>query len=63
MADVFAMLQLPVLAFPFCLGTLMFLGVTSDSRALQKVPLSQVTYPEEHRRRFKRNALVPANPN
>ncbi|XP_077864891.1 LOW QUALITY PROTEIN: urea transporter 1-like [Saccoglossus kowalevskii] len=44
---------LPVLAFPFCIASAMSLLMTSESKNLIRVPLSTITYPEEHRRKFK----------
>ena len=44
---------LPVIAFPFCISAGLFLLVTSNSKQLIRVPMDQITCPEEHRRKFK----------
>ncbi|XP_072029555.1 urea transporter 2-like [Amphiura filiformis] len=39
---------LPVIAFPFCISAGLFLLVTSNSKQLIRVPMDQITCPEDH---------------
>nr|XP_040053564.1 urea transporter 1-like isoform X1 [Gasterosteus aculeatus aculeatus]XP_040053565.1 urea transporter 1-like isoform X1 [Gasterosteus aculeatus aculeatus] len=45
-----SMLALPACTWPFCLSTLIFLLVSSETAAICRLPLSVVSYPEENRR-------------
>ncbi|XP_067105828.1 urea transporter 1-like isoform X1 [Osmerus mordax] len=53
-ANVVSVWGLPACTWPFCLSTLTFLLLSSGIRALLRLPLSAVSYPEENRR-FYRN--------
>ena len=44
---------LPEIAFPFCIAAGLFLLVTSESKLLMRVPMNKITWPEDHRKRFK----------
>ncbi|XP_033639660.1 urea transporter 1-like [Asterias rubens] len=44
---------LPDIAFPFCIAAGLFLLVTSESKLLMRVPMDKITWPEDHRRKFK----------
>ncbi|CAB1318855.1 unnamed protein product [Coregonus sp. 'balchen'] len=39
--------------WPFCLSALTFLLITTETRAIHRLPLSAVTYPEENRRYYR----------
>ncbi|KAL0965216.1 hypothetical protein UPYG_G00278280 [Umbra pygmaea] len=43
---------LPACTWPFCLSALTFLLVTTETRAIYRLPLSAGTYPEENRRYY-----------
>ncbi|XP_070707152.1 urea transporter 2-like [Pempheris klunzingeri] len=45
-----SVLALPACTWPFCLSTLIFLLISSEIRAICRLPLSVVAYPEENRR-------------
>ncbi|XP_034566073.1 urea transporter 2-like [Notolabrus celidotus] len=45
-----SVLALPACTWPFCLSTLIFLLISSEIRAICRLPLSVVSYPEENRR-------------
>lgn len=44
--------QLPVGAFPFVLTTYIFLSFTSKSKRIERVELSELTYPEDNLMRW-----------
>ncbi|KAF3848641.1 hypothetical protein F7725_015138 [Dissostichus mawsoni] len=48
-----SVLALPACTWPFCLSTLIFLLMSSEIRAMCRLPLSAVSHPEENWRRFK----------
>uniref|UniRef100_A0A3Q1IJA2 Urea transporter n=1 Tax=Anabas testudineus TaxID=64144 RepID=A0A3Q1IJA2_ANATE len=45
-----SVLALPACTWPFCLSTLIFLLISSETPAICRLPLSVVSYPEENRR-------------
>ncbi|KAL6096705.1 slc14a2 [Pungitius sinensis] len=45
-----SVLALPACTWPFCLSTLIFLLISSETPAICRLPLSAVSYPEENRR-------------
>ncbi|KAM6219976.1 urea transporter 1 isoform 3-T3 [Rhynchocyon petersi] len=49
MSHVMAVVGLPACTWPFCLATLLFLLVTTENPNIYRMPLSNVTYPEENR--------------
>ncbi|XP_067841436.1 urea transporter 2-like [Heptranchias perlo] len=51
--NVMSVVGLPACTWPFCLCTTMFLLMTSNNKAIYKLPLNKVTYPEENRRIYK----------
>lgn len=48
-----SVIGLPVCTWPFCLSTIIFLLMTSNNRAIYKLPLIKVTCPEENRKFYK----------
>ncbi|XP_071011362.1 urea transporter 2-like isoform X1 [Oncorhynchus clarkii lewisi] len=49
-SNLMSIFGLPACTWPFCLSALTFLLITTESRAIHRLPLSAVTYPEENRR-------------
>ncbi|XP_055729798.1 urea transporter 2-like isoform X2 [Salvelinus fontinalis] len=49
-SNLMSIFGLPACTWPFCLSALTFLLITTESRAIHRLPLSTVTYPEENRR-------------
>ncbi|XP_031659235.1 urea transporter 2 [Oncorhynchus kisutch] len=49
-SNLMSVFGLPACTWPFCLSALTFLLITTESRAIHRLPLSAVTYPEENRR-------------
>ncbi|XP_038044518.1 urea transporter 1-like [Patiria miniata] len=60
MAAVLMPAGLPEIAFPFCIAAGLFLLVTSESKLLMRVPMDKITWPEDHRRRFKPGGVANA---
>ncbi|CAM9486657.1 unnamed protein product [Lampetra planeri] len=50
--NMMSVVGLPALTWPFCLGTLVFLLMSSGLHGVYKLPLSEVTYPEANRRYY-----------
>ncbi|XP_010767740.1 urea transporter 1-like [Notothenia coriiceps] len=50
-----SVLALPAGTWSFSLSTLIFLLMSSEIRAVCRLPLSAVSHPEENRRRLKEN--------
>ncbi|XP_026994096.1 urea transporter 2-like isoform X2 [Tachysurus fulvidraco] len=46
--NVMATFGLPACTWPFCLSALTFLLITTDTKTIYKLPLTQVTYPEKN---------------
>uniref|UniRef100_UPI00398E828C urea transporter 2-like isoform X2 n=1 Tax=Pristiophorus japonicus TaxID=55135 RepID=UPI00398E828C len=51
--NVMSVVGLPVCTWPFCLTIIVFLLMTSNNKAIYKLPLSEVTYPEANRKNYK----------
>ncbi|CDQ80310.1 unnamed protein product [Oncorhynchus mykiss] len=49
-SNLMSIFGLPACTWPFCLSALTFLLITTESRAIHRLPLLAVTYPEENRR-------------
>ncbi|XP_070592527.1 urea transporter 1 isoform X1 [Erythrolamprus reginae] len=49
MGRLFSVFGLPIGTWPFCLSTLTFLLLTTTNKAIFKLPLSKVSYPEANR--------------
>ncbi|XP_034259762.1 urea transporter 1 isoform X1 [Pantherophis guttatus] len=49
MGRIFSVFGMPVGTWPFCLSSLTFLLLTTTNKAIFKLPLSKVTYPEANR--------------
>ncbi|KAJ8285499.1 hypothetical protein GJAV_G00027490 [Gymnothorax javanicus] len=47
-ANVMSTFGLPACTWPFCLSALTFLLITTESKAIYKLPLAKVTYPEKN---------------
>ncbi|XP_071943804.1 urea transporter 2-like [Antedon mediterranea] len=58
-----AVLGLPMLAFPFCAIAALFLLVTTEGDYFVKIPLDQVTWPEDHWKRYHRMNITVQNSN
>ncbi|KAL3041226.1 hypothetical protein OYC64_019433 [Pagothenia borchgrevinki] len=52
-SQLMSVLALPACTWPFCLSTLIFLLISSEIRAVCRLPLSAVSHPEENWRRLK----------
>ncbi|XP_078252323.1 urea transporter 2 isoform X2 [Rhinoraja longicauda] len=48
-----SVIGLPVCTWPFCLSTILFLLMTTNNKAIYKLPLIKVTCPEENRKFYK----------
>ncbi|KAE8636819.1 hypothetical protein XENTR_v10003149 [Xenopus tropicalis] len=48
-ANMMSVVRLPSCTWPFCLSALTFLLMTTNNRAIYKLPLCKVTYPEANR--------------
>ncbi|XP_074652177.1 urea transporter 1-like [Tubulanus polymorphus] len=53
MCNVSQSFGLPPIQFPFALTTLIFIAITTNSHGLVRVPLNDVTYPEEHLSKYR----------
>ncbi|KAJ7988305.1 hypothetical protein DPEC_G00322190 [Dallia pectoralis] len=52
-ANLMSVFGLPACTWTFCLSALTFLLIITETRAIYRLPLSAVTYPEENRRYYK----------
>ncbi|XP_074648078.1 urea transporter 2-like [Tubulanus polymorphus] len=48
LANILYAVNLPALAFPYALSSIVFLGLTSGRGTFVRVPIDQITYPEQH---------------
>ncbi|KAK1174271.1 urea transporter 2-like isoform X1 [Acipenser oxyrinchus oxyrinchus] len=51
--NVMSVFWLPACTWPFCLSALTFLLITTETKAIYRLPLSEVTYPERNLKYFK----------
>ncbi|KAK6494853.1 urea transporter 2-like isoform X1 [Huso huso] len=52
--NVMSVFGLPACTWPFCLSALTFLLITTETKAIYRLPLSEVTYPERNLKYFKK---------
>ncbi|XP_043934135.1 urea transporter 2-like [Protopterus annectens] len=52
LAQMMSVFGLPSCTWPFCLSALLFLLLTTNNKAIYKLPLSKVTYPEANRKYY-----------
>ncbi|XP_019908738.2 urea transporter 2 isoform X4 [Esox lucius] len=52
-SNLMSIFGLPACTWPFCMSALTFLLIITETRAIYRLPLSAVTYPEENRRYYR----------